>query len=860
MANRVEIFVDVDPTGRGAAAIRGIRADVRGLERDTNRAGTAGREALSGFAGGLGIPISVGAATAAIGAGIAAVGHNAIEASNQGANAQRILRSEAQSTGVAFQDAERNAEAFARQLGISLSDAERNTGKFYRLAKAAGELPNFERHITNLENLTAAYSLTSEEVTNLTQQLLSGQDEALNRLGIADPSQLYKKYAAAIGTAVERLTDEEKVRARLLAVSEKGAQFEGAAEERLRSQQGLWMQLSASIADASRSLGDYLQRQTFIGDIPGLLTGQTPDEVLQKRFDAQQRAAEAEARRRADELEAFGDLAHRQAQLAKDPSRKFESFDFLAASISLTPAKEEEIRKQAARAAEIARDEMARIVEGDAKEAEEKALARLANAPSTPEGDKLRNQAKAEARARVEAERQARVDVAGDLTGLAVERHARLEAIRGEATAQRDAFEKQYRELFTDKELDLVTLGFAEQQFQHIKGIFSDEKQAEITKGLAKLYKAFQKEAATYLKGVRAEAEGLFDTLAQRYAGEADNPFVKILTDADESARKLQKTFGILGEAVVNELQGVEAAYYRQQTLAASLDATLKATSLFRQADAFLNPRGLSGQEEAAIAVLERRLDLLKTRVDVTFKIAAISGGLTPDGLQGALDRNKEGLLGQEFRGLQGLLNNVRGRGAGDQEQRARIYERIAAIFEELSPTTQRRISNGDIAGKDVFLAAYQGIKDRQERRLKEELDKARYLDEQVDSAREDLDYIRRAREGGLDTSEADRRLLARLKELPENLLTPDLRGEGFDAASREAERQLLQQDRATQAVERSRESTDKLTEATDNLAKAIQDPRQRELLIRILNKSKADVRDDMYGSLQPLPPSPDSQ
>jgi hypothetical protein len=446
------------------------------------------------------------------------------------------------------------------------------------------------------------------------------------------------------------------------------------------------------------------------------------------------------------------------------------------------------------------------------------------------------------------------------LAGLAAERHARLQAIQGEATAQRDAFEKQYRELFTDKQLDVITLGFAEEQFKHIKGIFSEEKQTEIAKGLAKIYKAFQKEAASYLKGVRAEAEALFSHLSDRYTGETDNPFVKIFTEADESARKLQKTFSILGQNVVDELQAVEASFYRQQTLAASLDSTLKATALFREADAYLHPHGLTGQEEQAIAVLERRLDLLKTRVDVTFKIAAISGGLRADGLQGALDRNKEGLLGQEFRGLQDLLKTVQGRGAGDQAQRARIYERIAGIFEELSPRTQQRISRGDVAGRDTFLEAYQGIKDQQERRVREEIDKARYLDEQVSSARDDLDIIRRAREGGLDTSEADRRLLARLKELPENLLTPDLRGEGFDAASREAERQLLQQDKATQAVDRAREATDKLTAATDNLAKAIQDPRQRELLIKILNKSKADVRDDMYGSLNPLPPSPDSQ
>jgi hypothetical protein len=767
VANRVEIFVDVDPTGRGAAAIRGIRADVHGLARDSQRAGDVGRQALGGFAGGLGIPTSVAAVTAAIGAGIATITYNSIEASNAGANAQRILRSEAQSTGVSFEYAERNALQFAKSLAINETQGERTTGQFLRLAKAAGELPNFEKHLVNLENLTAAYSLTAEEITNLTQQLLSGQDEALNRLGLADPSGLYKKYADAVNKTVESLTDEEKVRARLLAVSQKGEEFAGAAEARLVSQQGLWAELSASIANASRNLGDFLQKQTLVGDIPGLLLGKSPGQVLEDRFAASQRAAEAEARRHADELAAQAELSHRQALLAKGDAKEFDSFDFLVAS-------------------------------------------------------------------------------------------------RGKAQAEalRQSFIDQYSKLFKDKEVDLITLGFAERQFDNIKAIFSDEKRQEIAKGISALYKTFQKEAASYLKGVRAEAEGLFETLAERFAGDRDNPFVKIFTAADESARRLERTFGVLGDTAVNELKRIEAEYYTQLTLAAELDAQLKEQDLRRRASALYDrpPGQLLEQEERALSILERRIEAIRSIPELNAKADAIARGLGVGGLDAALDKRREGILGTQFRGLRDALGNIRGTGEADQEARSRIYQAITDIFEQLTPETQRRISRGRIPGKETFVEAYQGLAKDQERRIQREIDQARYLDTTLQGARDDIRAIEEARRAGLRDSEADARLIRRIEGLPENRLTPDLRAAGFEAMSREADRQETLRQKGFEAAERARESTDKLTEATDNLARAMQSPENRKLLIEIINRSRSDVRDSLYGSLNPAPVSPDSE
>lgn len=286
MANKIEILVEVDPSGRGAAAIRNVGVNIDNLGSKTRQAGAAGREALDGFAGGLGVPLSIAGATAAIGAGVITVGNAAKDASLAAASAAKVLESDAKSAGIELSRVRAEARAFGNDMVVSGKEADVSFARFLRIVKAAGETDNLTLYRKRFQDLAAAYALTSSEIETLTSQLLSGQDEALNRLGIADPSQLYDRYAAKVGKTVEALTEEEKARARLLAVVEKGATFEGEAEKRRETSIGQWALLSKTIDDATASLGDYITKSAAGSAIPGFLADiiKNPSQLIAAQF------------------------------------------------------------------------------------------------------------------------------------------------------------------------------------------------------------------------------------------------------------------------------------------------------------------------------------------------------------------------------------------------------------------------------------------------------------------------------------------------------------------------------------------------------------------------------------------------
>lgn len=859
MANRIEILIEVDPTGRGAAGIRKVTADIEGVERRSRAAGSAGRDALGGIAGGLGIPTSLAAATGAIAAGIAAIGVKAVQSANEGQDSLRILRAEAKESAVNFAEADEKARLFAEGLAITESQGERSYGQLLRLNKAAGDL-GIDRVSKGLTDLSAAYGLSAEEIKNLTNQLLSGQDEALNRLGIADPSQLYKRYAKEVGTTVEALTDEEKVRARILAVVEKGERFEGAAQERLQSQAGQWATVAANVANASRHLGEYLNKYTLLRDLPTALANPTdPFGALGRRDDAVREAnrkrAQAEAERRYDTLAEYNELSHLQAELAKDPTRKFEDANFFLASFSLSNEQEGKIRENARKAGEAAREELRKLLEDEARDAENKAVAAIDPTlrGSGEEAQKIRAKVAANARARAEEGKEDKLRAAENLAGFDAERVGRLNALKAQAKEQTDYFIKQYTDLFKDKRIDVASAQFAERQFNNIKNILPPEEREKISKGLADLFSKFEKQGLTYLKRVRDEAESLFSTLAERYAGDEKNPFVKILVEAEEEGRRLERTFGVLGDAAVSELQGIQRAYQQQKIMALELDADLSATAKRREAEALYQqrPGELLGQERT-------RLEITEARVNAALKATQYEAkalNLTRFGAgNGGLDRrevNEVDVQFEQYKRLIAILKDVKGE-AGELGRRSRgaVNEALIGLFEGLDPDLQDKIARSKVGSRDVFASAYRDRAAEQQKQVQDAIENARLFDEQIKKAEDDVARIKEFERAGLSTSEIDARILRRTDELGKENLSPELRRARFESLERDAERTQQQQKDATDAVKAAREATDRNTNALDNLAKAVTNTSDRRVLIEILNRAQADVREDLYGDL----------
>ncbi len=772
MANKIEILVEVDPTGKGAAKIKVLGNEVDKLGDKSRKAGSSGRDALDGFAGGLGVPTSIAAASATIAGGILLVGQAAIQNSNNLANAQRILKSDAQEVGKEFKTAQAEARKFGEDLALSNAEASVSYARLIRLIKAGGLDKEGEKITKNFENLTAAYGLTATEIETLTQQLLSGQDEALNKLGLADPSQLYIKYAASVGKTVDALSEEEKVRARILAVSDKGARFEGAAEQRLVSQVGLWAQLSKYITDSSAALGDYLQKSTLIGTIPILLGGNpfTADlryeEYLKQKADAEQREARAKALRDSD---AYFKRQNNSLGVPEALANPYGSF-------------------------------------------------------------------------------KSRVTLLG----------------AEDAEKEKAGFISQYEALFKDKRLDKVTAQFAERQFETIRGIFDPAKAKEIEQGFAKFWDKYAKVALGALKTARDAADKNFASLADKYSG-GNNPYVKVLTQADETAKNLQKTFGALGDKTVKELQKVEEAFTRQKILGLQIDSQLKARQLTREANRLASPTGLSGADERQLDKLNAGISAAQNIPGLLARADAIARGLVrlqdgqydekgkridpkkPLQYELALDESKtqKDVL-RELLGLSGGGDGLVGRRGADA-----INKALIDAFEALTPDLQARIATGkdEISGYGIR-DAYRGRAEEFRAQIRDEIEKSKVADKALGFVREDIAAILEKQRQGLSSAEADKRLLNVTGELDPKELTADIRQARIEALRREADRQTKLEEDAVASTNKAREATEALTTSIDNLAKDIRSPQNRKLLIEVKNRTDGDIRSELYGSL----------
>ena len=169
--------------------LQSFRLGSRGLGGGGRGSGVAG-DIGQGVAGGLGIPLGPGALAAAGTAAFIAGVDKAIDKAREAAEANRVLTSSATEAGVAYTDAAQKAENFAKQTGLSTADAEATYSSLLRIAQQTGQVQNLDKIQRNLADLAASRGIQAKELSTLTQQILSGQDEALNRLGFADPSKL----------------------------------------------------------------------------------------------------------------------------------------------------------------------------------------------------------------------------------------------------------------------------------------------------------------------------------------------------------------------------------------------------------------------------------------------------------------------------------------------------------------------------------------------------------------------------------------------------------------------------------------------------------------------------------------------
>jgi hypothetical protein len=144
-------------------------------------------------------------------------------ASDRQETAQRKLSATARLTGQSLATITAISQNAQNKFAISGSAAADLTQNFVKLASRSGNVAQTGQLMTAWMDLAAAQGLSLSDVLTGVNSTLMGQDEGLNRIGLQNPSNIWKQWADAAGTTVAKMTDQEKWQAIVNAVTAEGA-------------------------------------------------------------------------------------------------------------------------------------------------------------------------------------------------------------------------------------------------------------------------------------------------------------------------------------------------------------------------------------------------------------------------------------------------------------------------------------------------------------------------------------------------------------------------------------------------------------------------------------------------------------
>lgn len=172
---------------------------------------------------------------------------------------QTKLRAMSKLTGVSMFDMGALVKKARDEFGLSTVASAELTGSVAKFAAQAGAASSAGRLMATALELGAASGLNASQVAEGLTSALAGNDEFLNRLGLANPSQLWKDYAKANGRAVNTLTDTEQKLAVMIAIMDAGNKVAGVYGERMESGAGAQDRLNNKLDDAKVAFGQAIQ-------------------------------------------------------------------------------------------------------------------------------------------------------------------------------------------------------------------------------------------------------------------------------------------------------------------------------------------------------------------------------------------------------------------------------------------------------------------------------------------------------------------------------------------------------------------------------------------------------------------------
>jgi hypothetical protein len=223
-----------------ARAQQQMGAQMAVAERSTNSLTSAiGRHLL--------VYLSFGAATRA---------YDAVAgAADRQETAQRKLSATARLTGQSLATITAISQNAQSKFAVSSSAAADLTQNFVKLAGRTGNVAQTGQLMTAWMDLAAAQGLSLSDVMTGVNSTLMGQDEGLNRIGLQNPSNIWKQWADAAGTTVAKMTDQEKWQAIVNAVTAEGAKVQGEYARFLETTAGKQQAFNAALEATSSLFG-----------------------------------------------------------------------------------------------------------------------------------------------------------------------------------------------------------------------------------------------------------------------------------------------------------------------------------------------------------------------------------------------------------------------------------------------------------------------------------------------------------------------------------------------------------------------------------------------------------------------------
>lgn len=541
---------------------------------------------FGGLSGGLGPLAAVVAAGYAIQRAYS-VAEQAIERAAEQARANRTLASSAAEAGISIDFLTKKNKEFASLTALSEVKATTTVAKITQLATLAQTPEKIEKLIKGFANLGAARGLDATGIETVVQQIITGQDEGYKKLLLPNPAQLQAKFARENNRTVGSLTAVEKAQIFQAEFLKKAELFNGAAEARLASVDGRAAKLNASFENLANNLSTKFANNY---DIANFIEG------LTKAFNG----LNAEIDDLAGKVERginIDELIKKQAGVGILGGASFAGNTLLSGSASLF--------RGLLGAGTLGVSELTGIGQNLGQSGRGSAERALAAVNQDLREDFIRQQVNAEIRIKAinaKTELDRKVQIAADKAKedqdrLAATEEKRLTEVfkdpRANARGVLGALGeiKQYgapipqkvdnaaviaevEKRFAARDVTLdagqapqqIMNKIAEQVFKEMQAavdqknlpLFDEEAKKKLIQEGEKVLEELAKKAHALVKNVQ---EDLVNTLADK----TDNPFVKLLNDAEVAAENAREKFARLGPQIANAMGKIaeEAAKHK---------------------------------------------------------------------------------------------------------------------------------------------------------------------------------------------------------------------------------------------------------------------------------------------------------